>query len=233
MTTQPPAPDWYPDPSGKPGRMYWDGQQWHKDIPETLPPAEPSRAQAIATAAQPQRGAALITALWVAIAALVGTVAVAGYLLVKQSHRSQTPTAQPAPASPVPTVRRPPTSAQNPPLAPPSRAVPASTYFKTLSGTSCLVTAEQVTCQTCIPGDVITTVYTCTDPAPEVAVNTAGIVDRNPADIGSSSAMQQLSNGQTYHANGWTIVASGGWSRFINDATGHGMAVAAQNFDSY
>lgn len=219
--TQPRGADWYPDPSGKPGRMYWDGQQWHNNIPETLPPADQPRAQA------------LMTVLWVAIAALVGTVAVAGYVLVKQSHRSQTPTAQPAPASLVPTAQSPSTSAQNPPLAPPPRAVPTSAYFKTLSGTGCLVTADQVTCQTCIPGEVITNAYTCTDPAPEVAVNTAGIVDRNPADIGSSSAMQQLSNGQTYHANGWTIVASGGWSRFINDATGHGMAVAAQNFDSY
>ncbi|BBY05032.1 DUF2510 domain-containing protein [Mycobacterium noviomagense] len=33
MTTEPRAPDWYPDPSGKPGLMYWDGQQWHTSIP--------------------------------------------------------------------------------------------------------------------------------------------------------------------------------------------------------
>ncbi|OBI41136.1 hypothetical protein A5707_08060 [Mycobacterium kyorinense] len=213
--------------------MYWDGQQWHNDIPATLPPADQSRAQENAAGAQPPRGAVLMPALWAVIAALVGTIAVVGYLLVKQSHRSRPPTAQPAPAAALPTVRPAPTPAQSAPPAPSSGAVPTSTYFKTLSGTSCQVTADQVTCQTCIPGEVITNAYTCTDPAPEVAVNTAGIVDHNPADIGSSSTMQQLSNGQTYHANGWTIVASGGWSRFINDATGHGMAVAAQNFDSY
>lgn len=34
-SSQPPA-GWYPDPSGKPGQMYWDGQQWRTDIP---PPA--------------------------------------------------------------------------------------------------------------------------------------------------------------------------------------------------
>lgn len=29
MTTPQPAPGWYPDPSGRPGQRYWDGQQWH------------------------------------------------------------------------------------------------------------------------------------------------------------------------------------------------------------
>jgi TM2 domain-containing membrane protein YozV len=28
MTSQQPAPGWYPDPSGGPGQSYWDGQQW-------------------------------------------------------------------------------------------------------------------------------------------------------------------------------------------------------------
>jgi TM2 domain-containing membrane protein YozV len=28
-----PAAGWYPDPSGKPGQMYWDGQQWHTGGP--------------------------------------------------------------------------------------------------------------------------------------------------------------------------------------------------------
>lgn len=35
---QPPA-GWYPDPSGRPGQMYWDGQRWRTDTP---PPAAPS-----------------------------------------------------------------------------------------------------------------------------------------------------------------------------------------------
>jgi hypothetical protein len=34
-TPQPPA-GWYPDPSGKPGQMYWDGQRWRTETP---PPA--------------------------------------------------------------------------------------------------------------------------------------------------------------------------------------------------
>jgi serine/threonine kinase PknH len=34
MTT-PSEPNWFPDPSGKPGQVYWDGQQWHTDVPAT------------------------------------------------------------------------------------------------------------------------------------------------------------------------------------------------------
>lgn len=33
-----PAPGWHPDPSGKPGQRYWDGQGWHQDSPATNPP---------------------------------------------------------------------------------------------------------------------------------------------------------------------------------------------------
>jgi Protein of unknown function (DUF2510) len=33
-------PGWYPDPSGKARKMYWDGQGWH-----TAPPPVPSSAQ--------------------------------------------------------------------------------------------------------------------------------------------------------------------------------------------
>lgn len=36
MTTATP-PGWYPDPTGKRGQMYWNGQQWQTDIPAPLP----------------------------------------------------------------------------------------------------------------------------------------------------------------------------------------------------
>ena len=39
MTTQLPPPGWYPDPSGKPGLTYWDGQQWHTNVPAATTPA--------------------------------------------------------------------------------------------------------------------------------------------------------------------------------------------------
>ena len=38
-----------------------------------------------------------------------------------------------------------------------------------------------------------------------------------------------LSYGQTYHLNGWTIQSSTDGTRFINDATGHGMFVSIEN----
>src|ERR1700744_6524675 len=42
MTTSPPPQPpagWYPDPTGKPGEMYWDGEAWHRLTPGT--PATP------------------------------------------------------------------------------------------------------------------------------------------------------------------------------------------------
>lgn len=55
MTTPPPpqpSAGWYPDPTGKPGQMYWDGEAWHRltpdipatpkaDIPGTPKPTQP------------------------------------------------------------------------------------------------------------------------------------------------------------------------------------------------
>jgi TM2 domain-containing membrane protein YozV len=37
MTSQQPAPGWYPDPTGGPGQRYWDGAQW-----QALPPPAPT-----------------------------------------------------------------------------------------------------------------------------------------------------------------------------------------------
>src|SRR5271163_633718 len=108
----------------------------------------------------------------------------------------------------------------------PTDVPPTPRDFKTQIGRICEVTAQQVTCQRCVPGDVLPGRQTCTDAMPGIAFNTAGILDRNPGIIGSSSDIQQLSDGQTEHANGSTRVSNGGWTRFINDATGHGMALA-------
>jgi hypothetical protein len=35
MTGQLPPPGWYPDPTGGPGQMYWDGRGWQKGMPGT------------------------------------------------------------------------------------------------------------------------------------------------------------------------------------------------------
>ena len=36
--TTPSPPGWYPDPSGKPGKLYWDGYTWRNAIPAPQPP---------------------------------------------------------------------------------------------------------------------------------------------------------------------------------------------------
>jgi hypothetical protein len=44
MTTPPPpqpSAGWYPDPTGKPGQMYWDGEAWHTTGP--VPPKQRTR----------------------------------------------------------------------------------------------------------------------------------------------------------------------------------------------
>jgi hypothetical protein len=67
----------------------------------------------------------------------------------------------------------------------------------------------------------------------EEVVTAQGVYSMLHASGIQNPDMQQLADGQTYHLNGWTVVASGGWTRFINDTTGHGMSVAAQNFDHF
>lgn len=231
MTTRPPAPDWYPDPSGKPGLRYWDGQRWHTDIPEAPPPVGEAPVESASVAPQPRRQGTLIALLVATVGVLAVGMGVAGYLLLRHPTSPQTSTAT-TPSGP--TVQLAPPSgatAQPPPI--PTPVPPASQYFKTQWGATCAVTAQQVSCQLCVPGESLPARQTCTDPVPAIAVNAAGAVDSHPETIDSSSATQQLSNGQTYHVNGWTIVASGGWVRFINDTTGHGMSRAPQNGDQF
>jgi serine/threonine protein kinase len=134
---------------------------------------------------------------------------------------SSAPTMQPAP-TPVPT-------AQPAPSATP--ITPTSQYLKTQWGATCEVNAKQVICQACIPGSPLPGRQTCTDPAPGHAIDTVGTLSEIAAvNIDSSSDLHQLSDDETYHAFGWTIVGSAGWARFINDATSHGAALAPQNF---
>jgi len=125
------------------------------------------------------------------------------------------PSAQPAPSSTV--------------------SAPTSQYFKTPWGAICEVTAQQVTCQECIPGSALPARQTCPDPAPGRAISTAGTTFETGAalTIDSSSGIQQLSNGETYHAFGWTITGVDRWARFSNDSTGHGLALASMNYSQF
>ncbi|MDT5081441.1 MAG: hypothetical protein QOJ80_6078 [Mycobacterium sp.] len=101
-------------------------------------------------------------------------------------------------------------------------------------GTRCQISENRVICDTCEPGLLLDTPAgaascgrgTASD---EIAVDAAGAQHPpDPGILGPSPDIQALADGQTYHVNGWTVVA-GNWVRFTNDATGHGVAVAPQN----
>jgi hypothetical protein len=52
--------------------------------------------------------------------------------------------------------------------------------------------------------------------------------------IGAPYANDEVLNyGQTYHLQGWTIVAGEDGTRFTNDGTGHGMFVSIDNVSSF
>jgi hypothetical protein len=123
--------------------------------------------------------------------------------------------------------------------APLANADSGPKYFKTAWGTRCQVSANDVVCDTCEPGLLLDTAYGAAycgrgPENDEHIVGTSGVEQQSssPGILGSSPDLQQLVFGQTYHANGWTVtmpISSVG-VHFTNDATGHGMAVAPQNY---
>lgn len=121
LTPQPRAADWYPDPSGKPGVMYWDGRQWHTGVPDGPPPADDEPvARSTSTTPQAQRQRALIAVLVATVVVLAAGMGIAGYLLLQHSPASQTPTA--APSSGQTVQPAPPSSA----VIPPATATPGA-----------------------------------------------------------------------------------------------------------
>lgn len=80
MTSQLPPAGWYPHPTGEPGQMYWDGRQWHIDVPASTPTAE----QPTPTTARPQRRTLLIAAI---VAGLVAA-GIGGYLVGRPAGSS-------------------------------------------------------------------------------------------------------------------------------------------------
>jgi Protein of unknown function (DUF2510) len=116
MATPPRAPDWYPDPSGKPGVMYWDGQQWHQNTAaDPGPPANPSPL----VTQRPRLPTGLIAALVVTLTVLIAIVGATGYLLLQRKNASQTPSAR----TTLPSDQTAPLSGRTAQTAPPSSAV--------------------------------------------------------------------------------------------------------------
>ncbi|MGA8546863.1 MAG: hypothetical protein WB785_16605 [Mycobacterium sp.] len=164
----------------------------------------------------------VLALLIVAVGAIIANVAIKRLSHGTHGPTTQTPTAEPT-AQP----------------APPSQSTspPTEQYVKTPWGTRCQVAANEIICDTCEPGLLLDTPAGADCPGPslnETAVDSSGASQSPPVGVilPASPNIQQLSEGQTYHVNGWTIAVSG-WVRFTNDATGHGMAVAAQNQDFF
>jgi protein-disulfide isomerase len=91
MTSQLPPAGWYPDPSGGPGQVYWDGQRWDTEISATRPPAQTGTPAPQGGPRQRRR------LMWPLIAAIIVIVAagagITGYVLRHSSTSSQHPTA--------------------------------------------------------------------------------------------------------------------------------------------
>jgi hypothetical protein len=176
---------------------------------------------------------AILAVLFVSIVVILA----AGFVAWRYSDRSPTPTAQPAPSSrsaaqpaqPAPTAQPAPASQL------PSTATEA--YIRTPWGTRCQIGRDEIVCDTCEPGLLLDTQAGTECPGPrlnQLRADASGASMTPPSGVilPESPNAQQLSDGQTYHLEGWTI-AVGGWVRFTNDATGHGMAIAAQNRDFF
>ncbi len=109
MTTGPPAPDWYPDPSGKPGLKYWDGRQWHSDV-SSAADAEPAGESppSVTPAVQSRSTKWAIISL---VALLTAGAVLVTVILLNRNHRGAVSTpapgsssTQPSSSSPQPTV---------------------------------------------------------------------------------------------------------------------------------
>jgi serine/threonine protein kinase len=178
------------------------------------PPAQPA-----STTPRPQSRAGLIAGIAVGAVLLIAAVA---FITLQMSKPRTTPVSASTPTA----YASPPAGATSPPTTTPAVNF---TYVSILDGRQCRITAEQVNCQPCKPLERINAVAWCDEQPKGYAVDTAGSLDENPAAFGSAPGAQVISAGQTYHELGWTITTDGGWIRFTNDATGHGLAAGGMN----
>jgi hypothetical protein len=206
--------------------------------PEELPrPVERPRSQPAEMA--PKRERYALRSGFALLLVTVVAVLVAGFVKWRDSDTFPTRTARhahPSRSTAPPTPRLEPAGES----APPSRPIgtSAEAYVKTPWGTRCRVSTNEIVCDTCEPGLLLDTPIGAAEcpgtSLNEVVVNASGTSTPPPTGVilPATPNIQQLAEGQTYHLNGWTIAVSG-WVRFTNDATGHGVAVAAQNMDHF
>lgn len=96
-----PVPGWYPDPTGKPGQMYWDGQRW---VPPAGPPQNPVPASLRRrwSALRTRTKMAIVAALAVCVAAWISMMGGGGTSGTPAGGAPSAPSGQSAPSAPSP-----------------------------------------------------------------------------------------------------------------------------------
>jgi len=167
--------------------------------------------------------------LWVGLVAGV-VIGAAATFAVMSLHRgapnhaaTQAPSSTQVPAS-TQVSTSPPSSAA---------ALPPNTegvvYISTKSGkTHCAISTDSVTCEAQFTDSPIIDGQHAND----VKVTNATGVQWTVGNMGTHPDTVTLDY-QTYHAQGWTIVASSSGTRFTNDQTGHGMLVSVSHVDAF
>ena len=150
--------------------------------------------------------------------------------------------AEPTVATPRPSVSSPVAQPPSTPLIPgPSTAIAAPpgtdtlpandqgyVYIETKSGkTRCQLNSETVGCES----DFQNSPEVDGEPANGVSVTSAGTVRWVLGNLGDIPTVTL--DYRTYRAQGWTIAADEGGTRFTNDGTGHGMFISVQHVEVF
>lgn len=141
------------------------------------------------------------------------------------------PTARPTRSSPAPTTA--PTPPGPSTTAPPAGASPLEpqngyVFIETKSGkTRCQLSKQEVGCES----EFTNAPDIDGLPANGVRLNTDGQISWVLGNLGAIPAVTL--DYRTYHALGWTIVASSDGTRFTNDSSGRGMVIAVQGVQTF
>jgi hypothetical protein len=116
------SPGWYPNPSGAPGRVYWDGHAWHAPVIPSPTPASPPANNTAKTA-----GALAIGLTGAIITAAIVVVVIAGALVMAVVIMISSRAGHDGPAPTVTDTATPPFSVPSPPSSARPPAVPFPT----------------------------------------------------------------------------------------------------------
>ncbi|MET0703130.1 MAG: hypothetical protein ABWY93_26090 [Mycobacterium sp.] len=145
----------------------------------------------------------------------------------------------PRPSISTPTAAPPPSPALPPPAPstaiaapPPGQTLPPNdqgyVYIETKSGkTRCQLNSQTVGCETEFENSPVVD----GEPANGVSITSSGAMKWVVGNLGDIPVVTL--DYRTYEAQGWTIAADEGGTRFTNDGTGHGMLVRVQGVEAF